>query len=77
MSHLRNAMRRSIQYFLLACALHAFAAHAQSNADAQNSIQALNVSATPSGGLVLQITLKNPLTTAPGRHPLLEGSGHP
>lgn len=66
MSHLRNAMRRSIQFFLLACALHAFSAHAQSNADAQNSIQALNVSGTPSGSLVLQITLKNPLTAAPG-----------
>jgi len=56
---------RSIKLFLMACALHAFSAHAQTNADVQNSIQALNVRNAPNGQLVLAITLKNPLTALP------------
>ncbi len=61
-----RAIGRSIRFLLLACALHALPALAQSGADAQNSIQALNVSAAPDGKLVLAVTLKNPPSSLPG-----------
>jgi len=66
MSHVRNAMSRSVRFLLIACALHAFAAHAQSSTEAQNAIQALNVSSAPNGSLVLAVTLKNPMAAPPG-----------
>jgi len=67
MSQIDKAMSRSIRFLVLACALHAFGAHAQSDAGAQNSLQALNVSATPDGKLVISVTLKNPPAAVPGQ----------
>ncbi|HEY5994892.1 MAG TPA: type IV pilus secretin PilQ [Gallionellaceae bacterium] len=61
-----RAIGRTIKFLLLACALHALPALAQGGADAQNSIQALNVIATPDGKLVLAVTLKNPPAAVPG-----------
>lgn len=61
-----RAIGRSIRFLLLACAMHALPALAQSSADSQNSIQALNVSAAADGKLVLAITLKNPPAGLPG-----------
>lgn len=61
-----RAIGRTIRFIFLACALHALPALAQSSADAQNSIQALNVSAAPDGKLVLAVTLKNPPAGVPG-----------
>lgn len=66
MSHLKNATIRSIHFFLIAITLHALSAHAQSNADTQNSIQALNFNTAPNGTLVLAVTLKNAPTALPG-----------
>lgn len=66
MSQLNIVISRSIRFFLLACALHALTAHAQSSTDVQNSIQAFNVSTAPNGKLVLAVTLKNPLASLPG-----------
>lgn len=62
----KRAIGHSVWLLLLACALHALPALAQSGADAQNSIQALNVSATPDGKLLLAVTLKNPPAAIPG-----------
>jgi type IV pilus assembly protein PilQ len=61
-----RAIGRSIWLLLLACAVQTLPAFAQNSADAQNSIQALNVSATPDGKLVLAVTMKNPPAGVPG-----------
>lgn len=66
MSQYNRMISRSIRFFFIACALHALSAHAQNNTDAQNSIQALNVSNAPNGTLVLAVTLKNPPAVLPG-----------
>jgi len=64
-----NVSGRIIRLVFIACALHVLSANAQSNsdmaADTQNSIQALNVSKSSNGRLVLAITLKNPLQAIP------------
>lgn len=61
-----RAIGRSILLLLLACVLHALPALAQSSADSQNSIQALNVSVAPDGKLVLAVSLKTPPAGLPG-----------
>ncbi len=61
-----RAIGRSIRFLLMACALHALPALAQSGDDAQNSIQAVNVSTSPDGKMVLAVTLKNPPASSPG-----------
>lgn len=64
---LNSAIRRSIQLVIMACAAVSLGAHAQSSPAATNSIQALNVSQSPDGKLVLAITLKNPPSALPGQ----------
>jgi len=64
-----NVSSRIIRLVFIACVLHVLSANAQSNSDmatdTQNSIQALNVSKSSNGRLVLAITLKNPLKVIP------------
>src|SRR5512135_1158725 len=65
MSQRGSVFSRIVRFVLVACALHALSAHAQSNAEAQNNIQALNVSSAPNGKLVLAVTLMKPMTVPP------------
>ncbi|MDE2309400.1 MAG: type IV pilus secretin PilQ [Betaproteobacteria bacterium] len=56
-----NILRFAIAVFT-ACALNA---HAQSNPDQQNSIQALSVSGAPGGKLVIKVEMKSALANLP------------
>ncbi|MBI1174221.1 MAG: type IV pilus secretin PilQ [Sideroxydans sp.] len=50
---------------VVVCAVFSLAAHAQSNSDAQNSIQALSVSSAPNGQMIIKVSLKSAPATLP------------
>lgn len=65
MDQFNNTFNRVMRFIAAACAVCALTAHAQNNTDEQNGIQSLNVSGSPSGKLVLTVTLKHELASLP------------
>ncbi|HKB60211.1 MAG TPA: type IV pilus secretin PilQ [Gallionellaceae bacterium] len=61
-----SSIGRIIRFVLVICALQGLSAHALGDTPARNSIEAINVSATPDGNLVVAVTMKQPPSRLPG-----------
>ena len=60
-----ETVKRIFRFAVVAITACALNAHAQSNADTQNSIQSLSVSAAPGGMLVMKVGMKSALASPP------------